>query len=170
MCKYGGRTKRNKFTCVRIRILEAHELLNFCMESFHIATIYYYMNICSSKSRYSPYTNLNLMCNGFSYSSRLNDLQSLNERRNFFDIDLILKTFTYQIDSTGFVGFFKFPTQLRDLRHPNSFLTSISKESSIDWCMRALIGLNIDLNSLCHGSYARARSRELRVIRDQGSS
>jgi hypothetical protein len=78
----------------------------------------------------SPYTNLNLMCNEFSYSSCLNDLQlqSLNERRKFFYIDLILKTFTYQIDSTRFVGFFKFPTQLHDLLHHNSFLTSSTKE------------------------------------------
>jgi hypothetical protein len=38
---------------------------------------------------------------------------------------------------------FKFPTQLRDFRHRNSFLMSNTKESSIYRCMGAFNGLGV---------------------------
>jgi hypothetical protein len=126
----------------------------------------YFKNLIPNNS---PFTDASTLHTGYSYSSSLNDLclQSLNDRRKFFDVDLILKTFTNRIDSTSFIDFFRFPNQSRSLRHRSSFLTSVTKESTIERCMKAFNGLKINLNSLCHEPYAHVRSKALGILRDQ---
>jgi hypothetical protein len=113
------------------------------------------------------HNNTNFGCNSFSYSSCLRNLhlQSLRDRREFFDIDLVLKVFTHQIDSSSFMHFFGFPEELRELRHRRSFQTSITKKSSIDRCMNAFNDLKMNLNALSLGSYSYARSKTLSSLK-----
>jgi hypothetical protein len=79
-------------------------------------------------------------------------------KTNFFDIDLVLKTFTGRLNSSDFLQFFKFPPTTRTLRHLNAFQVPNNKCSAIDRCMSAFNGLNIDLTTLRQLSYPRAKT------------
>jgi hypothetical protein len=103
---------------------------------------------------YSPFTHDPYE---YSYRSCLSHLQikPLNNRRKFFDIDLVVKSFNGLIDSSEFSRFFEFPPSVRDLRRTRTFLVSNSKFSSIDrWTVNEF---GLDLNQLCNMTYNRAR-------------
>lgn len=102
----------------------------------------------------------------FNYNSCLNNLhlQQLSVRRKFFDIDLVLKTFTNQIDSSSFYSFFVFPPQVRALRVVNTFQVSHSKDSSLDRCMSLFNSQRLDLITLSQTPYSRARREVLNAV------
>jgi hypothetical protein len=88
----------------------------------------------------------------YSYSScseKLN-IDSLSNRRHFFDIDLVLKTFTGRLNSSDFLQFFKFPPTTRTLRHLNAFQVPNNKCSAIDaWVPLMAWTLTWQLSTSC---------------------
>jgi hypothetical protein len=102
----------------------------------------------------------------YSYTRCLTQLniQPLQNRRNFFDVDLVLKTFTNRLDSSDFRSFFTFPTLIRDLRSTNSFQISITKSSCIDRCMKTFNDLNLCLSTLRRSSYTQVRNDTLQLL------
>ena len=102
----------------------------------------------------------------FNYNSCLNSLhlQQVSVRRKFFDIDLVLKTFTNQIDSSSFYSFFTFPPQIRALRVVNAFQVSHSKDSSLDRCMCLFNSQRLDLSTLRQTPYSRAIREVLNAV------
>jgi hypothetical protein len=103
----------------------------------------------------------------YSYTRCLSQLniQPLQDRRIFFDVDLILKTFTDGLDSSGFRDFFTFPPLIRNLRSINSFQISNTKSSNIDRCMKTFNDLNLCLSTLSRSSYTQVRNDTLQRIR-----
>lgn len=102
----------------------------------------------------------------YSYHTCLANLniQLLSSRRKFFDIDLILKTFTNQIKSTEFLQFFTFPLRIRNLRHHQSFLISTTNESSLNRCMRYFNELKLDIDEISSFPYSRSRRMALEIL------
>jgi hypothetical protein len=94
----------------------------------------------------------------FSACSEKLKLDSLSNRRHFFDIDLVLKTLTDRLNSSDFLQFFRFPPTSRTLRHPNAFQVPNNKCSAINRCMSAFNDLDIDLTTIRQSSYSRART------------
>jgi hypothetical protein len=88
-------------------------------------------------------------------------LQTLADRRRFFDIDLVLRAFTGGINASSFISFFKFPPNSRNLRYQNPFLISCSNNSCINWCMRVCNDIKIDLTFLRESSYSTASLTKL---------
>jgi hypothetical protein len=105
---------------------------------------------------YSPFTHDPYE---YSYRSCLSHLQmqSLSNRRKFFDIDFIVKSFNGIINSSELLQFFEFPPSVRDLRRTSTFLISNNKCSSIDRCMKLFNELRLDLSQLSNLTYSRAR-------------
>ncbi len=105
-----------------------------------------------------PYTPHQLHTYSYSSCSKKLKLDSLSNHRHFFDIDLVLKTFTGRSNSSDFIQFFRFPPSTRTLRRPNSFQIPNNKCSAIDRCMSAFNEMNIDLTCLRQLSYPRAKT------------
>lgn len=101
----------------------------------------------------------NRITHDYSYTSCLDSLnmRPLAQRRRFFDADLIVKAFTNQINSTGFMGFIRFPPSHHNLRKCNTFLTSATKHSTLNRCMVNFNNLNVNLDEIKQLSYRQAK-------------